>query len=272
MWITMISMGRRWSTALSTGTMIWLTACSKPGPRSITARPAARARCGFSAQHGDADIVRKLLRRGADTNTPCVKGETPIFIAANLGHVDCLREILAQKETQVNAMNHDGCTAVVGAIRNHKLDSVSMLLKYGLQPNLCQPIGNKYSRSEGNLYPIMWAINTDYPSCVEYLLSHGADPSLVSVYGLNAYQYAIAQDKADCLSILLDHESAKYLIEKGNRFKSVLQRLKDLKKGLVRRRHTVCLNELLIESMRTYPRTSPEWRCRAARPRRRRQL
>ena len=220
--------------------------------------PGRQSALWFAAQHGDVEIVRQLLRRGADTNTLCVKGETPIFIAANLGHTDCLKEILAQKDTAVNVTNHDGCTAIVGAIRNQKLDSVSMLLKYGLQANLCQPVGNKYSRSEGNLYPLMWAINTDYPSCVDYLLSHGADPSLVSVYGQNSYQHAISQDRADCLSILLEHQSSKHLVEKERRFKSVLQRLKDLKKGLVRRRHTVCLNELLIESMRTYPRTSPE--------------
>ena len=226
---------------------------------SVNNSPGTQSVLWLAVQHGDLDVVKQLLEKGADTNVPCVMGETPLFIAADLGHTECLKAILSQKDTMVNVLNHHGCTAIIGAIRNQKLDSVSILLKHGLDPNLCQPIGDKYSRSEGNLYPLMWAIKEDYPSCVNFLLTHGADPSMVSVYGLNSYQYAVSQDRPDSLRALLEHDSAKCLFKTQSKQKSLLQKLKDFKKiGLRKKKHTVGINDLLIESMNTYPRTSSE--------------
>ena len=224
---------------------------------AVNISPGRQSPLWYATQHGDVDIVRELLKRGAKPNARCSNGETAIFIAANLGHVECLKAILQHKDTMVNITNDNGSTAVIGAIRNQKLDSVSALLASGLNPNLCQPIGDKYSRAEGNLYPIMWAVTEDYPSCVDFLLSHGADPSLVSVYGLNSYQHAVSQDRPKCLQVLLEHETARSLFAKQAKAKSVLQKFVEFKrKSLGKHRQHVGISELLVESVSTYPRTT----------------
>ncbi|GLH09595.1 Palmitoyltransferase Hip14 [Gryllus bimaculatus] len=49
----------------------------------------------YAAQSGHTACVAELLRRGADANLKCKKGESPLHRSSAYGHVECVRVLLA---------------------------------------------------------------------------------------------------------------------------------------------------------------------------------
>ncbi len=68
----------------------------------------ALARAAFS---GNAEVVRRLLTRGADVNARGRKGGTALMMAAHLGHADVVR-LLLERGADVKARTQDGKTAL----------------------------------------------------------------------------------------------------------------------------------------------------------------
>lgn len=48
----------------------------------------------FAAQGGHLDVVKILMKTGASVDTPSADGGTPLFVAAQGGHVKIVRELL----------------------------------------------------------------------------------------------------------------------------------------------------------------------------------
>ncbi len=177
-----------------------------------------------------------LILRNAD-------GETAIFSAAKLGQTACLEAMLEKKDTKVNTTNNHGSTAIVNAIMNRKLDCVKVLLKYGLDMNLCRRSIIFHEEYKWSLSALMHAIREGYTSCMELLLSEGADPFLTNHAGLNSFEFAIKQEKPECLQILLTHCSENDISissPAGNSF---------LKVGFNRKHKKIIINDLLLLSM-----------------------
>ncbi len=199
----------------------------------------------YATQHGELDLVKRLLASGADPNWRGPNEETAIFIAADLGHTQCLKEILAHKQTSVKILNDCGHSAIVGAIRNQKLDCVAALLAANLDPNLFRTRPAKQQPSE-SICPLMWAIFENYPSCVDFLLSHGANPYTPSTDCPNAFQYALKKNKPQCLRVLLEFETAesKKSARKDSKQDETGQ-TQAWKLLILRNKPRVCKNELL---------------------------
>ncbi len=197
----------------------------------------------YAAQDGEIDVVQQLLAKGADTNLRNADGETAIFSAAKLGQTDCLEVMLEKKETKVNTTNNHGSTAIVNAIMNRKLDCVKVLLKHGLDMNLCRRSIIFNEDFKWSLNALMHAIREGYTSCMEYLLLEGADPFLTNHAELNSFEFAIKQEKPECLKILLTHCSNNDISISNPAGKTLL------KIGFNKRHKKTIINELLLLSM-----------------------
>ena len=75
---------------------------------------------------GREEVVRELLKKGADVNTKGYKNITPLMFAAQYGHDNIVR-ILIDNGADVNAKDNEGMTALMYAIRNDKKQVVRTL-------------------------------------------------------------------------------------------------------------------------------------------------
>ena len=76
------------------------------------------------------DLVRLLIRRGADVNKPRRNGTTPLFCAACEGYEAIAKELIAAG-ADVNHQAHDGRTPLVSAASNNQIKLAKLLIANG---------------------------------------------------------------------------------------------------------------------------------------------
>lgn len=76
------------------------------------------------------DLVRLLIRRGADVNKPRRNGTTPLFCAACEGYEAIAKELIAAG-AYVNHQAHDGRTPLVSASSNNRIKLAKLLIANG---------------------------------------------------------------------------------------------------------------------------------------------
>lgn len=76
------------------------------------------------------DLVRLLIRRGADVNKPRRNGTTPLFCAACEGYEAIAKELIAAG-ADVNHQAHDGRTPLVSATSSNQIKLAKLLIANG---------------------------------------------------------------------------------------------------------------------------------------------
>ena len=82
----------------------------------------------------------------------------------------------------------------------------------------------EYDRADACRYtPLHYAAKMGHVECIEALLAAGADLANRTSDGSTALHLAAEHDRADCLRVLLRHESARELLDADAGERSVLQ-------------------------------------------------
>jgi len=84
----------------------------------------------LAALHGNLDVVRLLVEKGAEVNRP---GWTPLHYAAVSGNVDLLRYLLDQN-AYIDAQSPNRTTPLMMAARHDHVDAVRLLVAAGADP------------------------------------------------------------------------------------------------------------------------------------------
>ncbi|MEO0590239.1 MAG: ankyrin repeat domain-containing protein [Pseudomonadota bacterium] len=109
---------------------------NEPGTQVVNSRNITSGETGLHivTKRRDSLWVKFLLQRGADPNIKDRKGVYPIQIAAQLGDVDSLEELI-KGGAQVDVADQQGETPLIAAV--HKRDSalIARLLKEGADPD-----------------------------------------------------------------------------------------------------------------------------------------
>ena len=160
-----------------------------------------------AARRGDVDVVRSLLRGGADVNASESDGMTALHWAADAGHVEIaeilmyaganleattrlgdytplhlaarqghglLLEALLEGGASPNAVTTSGgSTALHFAAGSGSAEAVTALLRHGAHVN-----ARESSRGQT---PLMFAAAKGRTDAIRALLAHGADPALASL-------------------------------------------------------------------------------------------
>ncbi len=84
----------------------------------------------LAALHGNLDIVRLLVEKGAQLNRP---GWTPLHYAAISGNVDLLRYLL-ERSAYIDAQSPNRSTPLMMAARQDRIDAVHVLVEAGADP------------------------------------------------------------------------------------------------------------------------------------------
>src|SRR5260221_167579 len=98
--------------------------------------PGSRARCGAppSQTQLDADLVERLLKRGAKAATQNRFGATPLGEGAKAANLKIVQQLL-KAGAPVDAANGDGETALMLAARTGSVEVVSALIGAGANVN-----------------------------------------------------------------------------------------------------------------------------------------
>jgi len=133
----------------------------------------------WAAMNGDADLAGILLYAGANTRaTSRLGGYTPLHLAALGGHADVIGT-LAAGGADVNARTSTGATPLMLAARSGRVDAVDALIGRGADLNAKE---SAYGQTA-----LMFAAALNRAEVVRELVARGADTSLASTFAdLNA--------------------------------------------------------------------------------------
>ena len=118
----------------------------------------------IAAQNGHLNVVKYLVKKGADVNKT-THGNTPFIAAAARGHLDVVK-YLVKKGADVNKAYKDGITPLMIAAQNGHLDVVKYLVKKGADVN---------KADDNGFTPLYIAADKGYNKIVELFLEKGAN-------------------------------------------------------------------------------------------------
>ena len=160
---------------------------------------------------GDAAVVRALVGSGkADVNADgsgCGFMQ-PLRIAAEKGHADCLRVLLAADGIQANAPDAEDYTALMDAVVYENAECVRMLLA-DIRVDV------NHTSSEDGWTALGLAVDgNNQPETVRALVGHGGvDLGFASMfYGWTALHYACKENNAETASLLLVAGSCRFAL------------------------------------------------------------
>ena len=90
-----------------------------------------RALLHFAAHRGHLKIVRLLCDRGADVEARDIYGSRPLHWAAYHAPISVVKELIEERNAEINARNDGGRTALWFARQYHKPEVASYLVSHG---------------------------------------------------------------------------------------------------------------------------------------------
>jgi ankyrin repeat protein len=181
-----------------------------------------------ACERGHVDVVRILLREGADPNQAFTdeNAHSPLILASIRGFVQIVDELIsaganvnyARPTGNIEKRFIPGCTAILAACQNGHVDVVRILLRAGADPNqaytdeyaesplikaslkgfvqivdelISAGANVNYARPNDGCTSLMYATQTGFVDVVRSLLAAGADPRTARHNGLTALDAAL---------------------------------------------------------------------------------
>ena len=85
----------------------------------------------WAAREGYVEIVRLLCDRGADVEAHDNDGRRPLHRAALYGHISVVKELIEERNAEINARDDIGWTALTWAREVNKHDIAAYLVSHG---------------------------------------------------------------------------------------------------------------------------------------------
>ena len=136
-----------------------------------------------AALHGQAQVVRLLLRKGAKVNAGGSDGISPLAHAVQLNQLAAARELL-QARANVAVKDGNGSGLLHSAVLNNRVQMVALLLEFGANPNAADADG---------LSPLYWAEFSAQSDVAGLLVAAGADGSRRKVAIRTSQPYAFGE-------------------------------------------------------------------------------
>ena len=85
----------------------------------------------YAAAYDRIDIARLLCDHGADVEARGNNGRRPLHLAAVYGHISVMKELIEERNAEINARDDDGMTALTCSTRRNNPIITSYLISHG---------------------------------------------------------------------------------------------------------------------------------------------
>jgi len=148
-----------------------------------------------AARNADANVLRALLKQGANVNAAEVDGTTALHWAAYRDDLESV-DLLIRAGAKVNAANDLGATPLWTACQNASPPMVRRLLQAGANANAALLLGETV---------LMAAAHSGSPEIVEQLIVKGANVNARAARGQTALMWAVGQKHSNVVKVLVAH-------------------------------------------------------------------
>ena len=200
----------------------------RAGANVSAANRAGATPMQLAALNGNAAMVDRLIKAGADANMPQTPyGDTPLMLASRTGRTDAIT-VLLDHGAQVNTKETwGGTTALMWAVSERHSAAVKLLVDRGADVNARSnfvpeangrgfegrtPVAPQARQAaeefaSGWLTPLMFAAREGDVESARFLVAAGADVNAIAGDGKDALGLAIFNGNYELASFLVDNQS-----------------------------------------------------------------
>ncbi len=150
----------------------------------------------LACEKGDAPMIERLLKAGADPNATSEEGQTALMTAALAGRVDAVKVLLSHGAKLNVAEPVRGQTALMWAASEGNAAAVETLIEFGADVK---------TKSKTGFTPLLFAVRNGHKETVQALLAHGANAGDAAPDGTTALNVAVVNACFEVAAVLLDH-------------------------------------------------------------------
>jgi hypothetical protein len=148
----------------------------------------------IAAQNGHLEVVEVLLEQRANVNQAKNVGATPLYIAAQNGHLAVVKALL-EKGANIDQACNTGATPLSGAAQNGHLAIVKVLLANG---------ANVDQANNNSVTPLYTAAQNDHLAVVKMLLEQRANVNQANNNGVTPLYVAAQKGHLAIVKVLLE--------------------------------------------------------------------
>ncbi|KAF7167251.1 hypothetical protein CNMCM5623_000613 [Aspergillus felis] len=150
-------------TIAASGDMMILSLLERRFEMPITDELRSICRLYIGARDGNRRLIQSLLRQGVPPDTRSARGDTPLWMAAAGQHDLIVKDLLATKAVDVDAISMAGDSPLIEAVQRYNVTILRLLLAAGANPNLAGKNGKTaYALAKEGSYLRMMAIMREY--------------------------------------------------------------------------------------------------------------
>ncbi|MBA2655193.1 MAG: ankyrin repeat domain-containing protein [Gammaproteobacteria bacterium] len=162
----------------------------------------------IAAQNGHIEVVAALINAGANKDQARNEGATPLFIAAQNGHIEVVAALINAGANKDQAMN-SGATPLYIAAQNGHIEVVAALINAG---------ANKDQAMNERVTPLFIAAHNGHLKVVAALINAGANKDQAAIDGDTPISIAKARNQQKVFAFLtmwnVSQESHKNTLDK----------------------------------------------------------
>lgn len=154
----------------------------------------------IAARNGHVEVLKVLLKGGADVNYRGPYGQTVLHIACANGHAEAARILAEEAGADLDARDENNFTPLYEASLWGNYMSVKVLVTHGSDTSL----GTSVEQDSSGWTPLIVSSEEGYVRCLRILLEAGADANLPGPHGTPLH-YAVSEGHIDLCDLLLEH-------------------------------------------------------------------